>query len=198
VRRKGIRFARNSIALKVPRNIDDDNPAVTTDEQDDFKQVSAAVVKEILPPVADDEFRDEDADFLKCGFVLHAQNVIHDGLKDVAVGRRERDEFGERIARFPERFGNAVLPFIAKGVWLIGKLNVHAADIVRQRKRETKRLLRNPTPAVNGKHHDGLAEFRGADAAVEVDFARNVAVMGVNSAHKEDHQRNEQGRDPGA
>ena len=130
MRRKGIRIARISIALEVPGNIDDDNPAVTADEEDDLKHVGAAVVKKIFPPVPDDEFRDEHADFLKCGFVFQVQDVVHYRLEDVAVWRGEGDEFGERIARIAERFGNAVLPLITEGVWLIGKENVHATDIV--------------------------------------------------------------------
>ncbi len=87
-----------STSFHVPRNVDDDDPSVATDEKKDLEQSRAAVVKQILPPAADDQFGDEDADLSGCRFAFGVEDAIHQRLEDESVGRVQHLEFVCAIA----------------------------------------------------------------------------------------------------
>ncbi len=99
-----------STPLEIPGNVDDDDAAVATEQKDYLEQIGAAVVEEVLPPVADDQLRHQNADFLKLGLALDFEDVIDDRGQNVAVGRLQNLEFWNGFAGGAQGNGYVTFP----------------------------------------------------------------------------------------
>src|SRR5208337_1300929 len=111
--------SRDSIAFEVPGNIDDYDAAIAAHEQDYLQQFSAAVVQQVIPPVADYQLRDQYADFTELGLAFHIQNVIDHREDDVAVRRFQNLEPGNALAGGAQGSGYVFFPIAADLVGII-------------------------------------------------------------------------------
>ena len=97
-----------------------------------------------------------------------------------------------------QRRGHALVPLLAEGVGLVGKLHMHAADVVGDGEREAERLFRYAAPAIDGQHDDGLFDFGNSNGPVEIDLMGYAAIVAIDGAHQDDHEDYQERSDPGA
>lgn len=117
-------------ALQVPGDVDDDDPPSATQQKDRFQQVGSAIVKEIVPPVADDECGHKHAYLAHLCVALHLEDVVDHRLENLSKGRIEDQEFRNALDGGFQRFGNGSIPVFADLVGLFGGLHVYAADVI--------------------------------------------------------------------
>jgi hypothetical protein len=77
---------KRALFAEIPRDVDGNNSTVSPEKQERGQQISALIVEKIVIPTRFDEMRNHDRDVSIRVLTLQRENMVHDGLKDEAIG----------------------------------------------------------------------------------------------------------------
>src|ERR1700733_13097293 len=171
-----------SSGLQIPGNVDDDDAHVAPDEEKQLQQLSTLVVKRSLPPMFDDEFRDQNGDLAGRIVALQLQNVIDQRQYDEAIGCRQKNQSGTGLPRVMQRRYDILLPHPLHLIAALLGVDVDRLNVIADLQGEAEAFFGDAGPAVKGNDDEGLCEIIDAHRAIDSDLFANAGIVGFHCA----------------
>ena len=129
--------------LEIPGDVDDDDPLVAAQQEQQLEKLSALVVERGLPPVFDNQLRHENGDLTVRMSAFELQDVVEQRSEHEAIRRRQEDELRNSSATLCDGSDDIALPHGFDVGATIFSVDVHGFDLVAELHGKAETFLRN-------------------------------------------------------